>query len=302
MKKVLYIDMDNVLVDFQSGIDRLSLETLEEYKGRLDDVPNIFSLMEPVEGAIESFKLLASLFDVYILSTSPWNNSSAWHDKHVWVRKWLGQQAEKRLILSHHKHLNNGDYLIDDRQNKNGADRFKGELIHFGKGNAYPDWMKVVAYLINKTHEPDQSLLENLLDKAITIAKEAHQNQKDKYGAPYINHVMRVMEAGANFDERIVGVLHDIVEDTDWTFEKLLKEGFPERIVDAIRCVTKTSEQEDYEMFIARIISNPLAVQVKLHDLTDNMDIRRIPEINPGDLSRLNKYLKAYHKLMGIAK
>lgn len=302
MKKILYIDMDNVLVDFQSGIDKLQPETLQKYEGRLDEVPHIFSLMDPMEEAINSFKLLATHFDVYILSTSPWNNSTAWQNKHVWVRKWLGKEAEKRLILSHHKHLNYGDYLIDDRHNKNGADRFKGEFIHFGKGNAFPDWKSVVDYLMRKVDEPSHADMEVLLKKAIGIAREAHRDQKDKYGAPYINHVTRVMEAGDILEEKIVGVLHDIVEDTPWTFEELLEEGFPESIVDAIRCVTKTNEHEDYEKFVDRTMKNPLAVRVKLNDLSDNMNIRRMPEIKSEDLPKLNKYLKAYHKLTAITK
>lgn len=148
--KILYIDMDNVLVDFQSGIDRLTAETKEEYRGRLDEVPDIFSLMDPVEGAVESFHLLAQKFDVYILSTAPWNNPSAWRDKHEWVKTFLGRAAEKRLILSHNKHLNKGDFLIDDRHDKNGADKFGGELLHFGPGNRFPDWKAVVDYLLTK--------------------------------------------------------------------------------------------------------------------------------------------------------
>jgi len=80
-----------------------------------------------------------------ILSTSPWENSSAWSDKLVWVKKYLGRDAYKRLILSHHKELNIGDYLIDYRL-KNGADKFQGELIHFGS-DKFPDWDSVVMYL-----------------------------------------------------------------------------------------------------------------------------------------------------------
>ncbi len=90
--------------------------------------------MDPLDGAVESFKQLSQVFDTYILSTAPWENSSAWHDKHVWVKKFLDPEAEKRLILSHHKHLNQGDFLIDDRHNKNGSDKFTGELIHFESG------------------------------------------------------------------------------------------------------------------------------------------------------------------------
>jgi 5'(3')-deoxyribonucleotidase len=150
MKKVLYIDMDNVLVNFQSGIDRLSAKVLKEYEGRLDEVPGIFGLMDPVEGAVEAFQRLSQVFDTYILSTAPWNNSSAWHDKHVWVKKYLGSAAEKRLILSHHKHLNRGDFLIDDRPHKNGAGQFQGELLPFGPGNKFEGWKEVVEYLSGK--------------------------------------------------------------------------------------------------------------------------------------------------------
>ena len=139
--------MDNVLVDFPSGISKLSQEVINEYESNLDEVPNIFSLMEPLEGAIDSFEILSQRYDTYILSTAPWENSSAWSDKVKWVKKYLGESAYKRLILSHHKNLNHGDYLIDDRT-KNGAGEFKGELIHFGT-NKFPDWKSVCSYLVD---------------------------------------------------------------------------------------------------------------------------------------------------------
>lgn len=145
MKKTLYVDMDNVLVDFPSAFPQLSKETLKEYEDRLDEVPHIFSLMEPMPDAIESFNELSTLFDTYVLSTSPWGNDTAWSDKLKWIKKYLGETAYKRLILSHHKHLNVGDFLIDDRL-KNGVDKFKGEHIHFGT-SSFPDWKSVVLYL-----------------------------------------------------------------------------------------------------------------------------------------------------------
>ena len=145
--KILYVDMDNVLVDFPSGIARLSPETRCEYDGRLDEVPGIFGLMDPMPDAIESFETLASHYDTYILSTAPWGNPSAWIDKVLWVQKYLGKPAYKRLILSHHKNLNDGHYLIDDRT-KNGVDRFRGEHIHFGT-ERFPDWKSVVKFLLS---------------------------------------------------------------------------------------------------------------------------------------------------------
>lgn len=145
MKKILYIDMDNVLVDFPSAFSKLPKATLDAYDGRADEIPGIFSLMDPMQDAVASFHMLSELFDTYILSTSPWENHTAWSDKLLWVKKYLGQPAHKRLILSHHKQLNDGHYLIDDRL-KNGADKFKGEHIHFGT-EMFPDWKSVTDYL-----------------------------------------------------------------------------------------------------------------------------------------------------------
>ena len=137
------------------------------------------------------------------------------------------------------------------------------------------------------------------LQRAIEIATLAHQGQVDKSGKEYIGHPMRVMEMGRTEEERIVGVLHDVVEDTEWTFEALQAEGFSQEVIDALRCVTKLSEKENYDDFIERVRKNPLAVAVKINDLTDNMDIRRLPYLSDKDVKRLKKYLKAYKKLIG---
>jgi 5'(3')-deoxyribonucleotidase len=147
-KNILYIDMDNVLVDFKSGIARTSQEIIAAYQDRLDEVPGIFALMDPMPSAVESFTLLAEVYDTYILSTSPWENPSAWSDKLLWIKKYLGPSAYKRLILSHHKNLNAGQYLIDDRT-QNGVDKFRGEHIHFGSGK-FPDWDSVITYLLKR--------------------------------------------------------------------------------------------------------------------------------------------------------
>ena len=144
--KIVYIDMDSVLVNFQSGIDALTDEQRQTFKDDLDDVPGIFSKMKPVDGAIEAYEELTKHFDVYILSTAPWNNPSAWTDKLLWVQKHLGDLAYKRLILSHNKNLNSGDFLIDDRK-ANGADKFRGEHIHFGQ-QPFNDWSSVLEYLL----------------------------------------------------------------------------------------------------------------------------------------------------------
>ena len=137
------------------------------------------------------------------------------------------------------------------------------------------------------------------LQRAIEIATQAHKGQFDKAGNDYIGHPLRVMEMGKTEEEKIVGVLHDVVEDTSWTFEALAAEGFSKEIIEALRCLTKASENENYDAFIDRVKKNPLATAVKINDLTDNMDIRRLPYLSDKDVKRLKKYLKAYKRLIG---
>jgi 5'(3')-deoxyribonucleotidase len=147
MKKIIYIDMDNVVVDFPSAFPKISQEILTQFFEDKDEIPHIFSLMEPMEGAIESVEFLAKHFDVYFLSTAPWENPTAWSDKLRWIKQYLPEIGYKRLILSHNKHLNVGDYLIDDRI-ANGANKFSGEFIHFGK--QFSKWHQVVNYICKK--------------------------------------------------------------------------------------------------------------------------------------------------------
>jgi 5'(3')-deoxyribonucleotidase len=145
-KKRLFFDMDGVLVDFQSGIDKLSEDVKKEYEGRLDEVPGIFGLMSPIPGAIDAVHKLQEKYDVYILSTAPWKNPSAWSDKVKWVTEHLDDVFHKRMVITHCKHLCEGDYLIDDR-GKNGASEFKGEWIQFGS-DRFADWKSVLSYLL----------------------------------------------------------------------------------------------------------------------------------------------------------
>lgn len=149
-KKILYIDLDNTLVDFRSRLASIDEDLMKKYEGNLDEIPGIFALMRPMPGAVEAYNTLSEHFDTYILSTAPWENPSAWQHKIEWVHLHLGREkgspAYKRLILSHHKNLNKGDFLVDDRPN-NGADRFEGEWITFGSAE-YPDWKTVTAHLL----------------------------------------------------------------------------------------------------------------------------------------------------------
>lgn len=170
MKK-LFFDMDGVLVDFQSGIDKLSDETKQEYEGRLDEVSGIFSLMDPMPGAIEAVHELSKYYDMYILSTAPWKNLTAWSDKIEWLTKHFGDLFKKRVILTHCKHLCDGDYLVDDRA-KNGASEFPGEWVQFGS-ERYPDWEEVTRYLISETllHDEDDEKLNKRLISYTMVEK-----------------------------------------------------------------------------------------------------------------------------------
>ncbi len=136
----------------------------------------------------------------------------------------------------------------------------------------------------------------SLLDTAIQIAAQAHAGQKQRNGEPYILHPLRVMMRVHTEDEKIVAILHDVLEDTPWTAEQLKVRGFPAHILHALDCVTKR-HGERYEDFVTRSASDPIAIRVKLADLEDNMDVRRLPELTEKDHTRLNKYLAAHHRL-----
>ena len=130
----------------------------------------------------------------------------------------------------------------------------------------------------------------SLLEKAIAIAVEAHAGKKDKAGQPYIIHPLRVMFRVETEDERIVAVLHDVVEDHSdvWPVERLRQAGFPPHLLEALDGVTKR-DGESYEKFIERSASNPVSLHVKLADLEDNLDVRRLHELTEKDRERLNR-------------
>ena len=139
--------------------------------------------------------------------------------------------------------------------------------------------------------------LSSLLGRAIAIAATAHQDQLDRAQVPYILHPLRMMMRGRTLEEQIVAVLHDVVEDSDWTLAQLTAEGFPTQIVAAIDCLTRRNE-ESYSEFIDRILPNSLATRVKRYDLEDNMDLTRLSMLTSKDSERLERYHKAYQKIL----
>ena len=131
------------------------------------------------------------------------------------------------------------------------------------------------------------------LERAIQIAVESHAGATDRGGKAYILHPISVMMRCETDVEKIVAILHDVVEDTDWTFDSLREEGFTETIIEALKTVTKHSEDEDYDEFIQRSLKNEIGRKVKIADLRENLDVTRIGELTGKDIERINKYKRA---------
>ena len=145
--KIIYIDLDGVIADFDKGKTEHPLGNITPYIGRPDKLPGLYENLDPIEQSIESVNNLLYDFryDVYFLSTAPWDNPEAWTHKRLWIAKYFDEKLiKKRLILCHHKQLLLGDYLIDDRP-FNGASEFRGKWIHFGS-QEFPNWKSVLNY------------------------------------------------------------------------------------------------------------------------------------------------------------
>lgn len=127
------------------------------------------------------------------------------------------------------------------------------------------------------------------LDKAIQIAVSAHAGQVDKAGQPYILHPLRVMCSVETPHERLVAVLHDVIEDTSVTIDDLANEGFPAEVLDAVQALTKLSGESRLDA-ARRAVRNTIARKVKLADVVDNMDMNRIPNPTAKDHARLREY------------
>ena len=158
-KKIVYIDMDGVLVDFGKAIDdwfKSHPHLVERYKTFPDHIQGLFRIAPPIKGAIEAVKKLheSGKYELFIATSAPWGNPQSNTDKRFWIEDYFGNIFHKRMFITHRKDLLMGDYLIDDRL-KNGAGDFKGKLLRFGydwendnKPNEYPDWDSILNYLL----------------------------------------------------------------------------------------------------------------------------------------------------------
>jgi 5'(3')-deoxyribonucleotidase len=158
-KKIIFIDMDGVLVNFEKAFNQYHKQKSASkyvadahlsnlYRNDPDLIPGIFRDAEPMPGAIDAVKKLyqSGLYDICVATTSPWDAPDSAADKMFWIQKYLGQEFYKSMTITHRKDLLHGDYLIDDRT-ANGAGEFKGKLIQFGT-EKYPDWDAILEELL----------------------------------------------------------------------------------------------------------------------------------------------------------
>ena len=139
----------------------------------------------------------------------------------------------------------------------------------------------------------------NIIEKSLEIALKAYSGQKDKAGKTYILHPLRIMSKMESEYEISTALLHDVIEDSDYTAENLLAEGIPREVVEAVQLLSKI-EGETYDQFIDRIVGNALASKIKLADIEDNINLLRLDSVGEKDLERVTKYHKAWKKLTRV--
>lgn len=145
---------------------------------------------------------------------------------------------------------------------------------------------------------------DHLLERCLRLATKVHQGQVDRFGHPFILHVLRVVTRARNKDERILAAIHDVLERSEHTIEELREKGIPDHVLTALTHITRVPE-EDYDGYIDRVSKDRLATLVKVIDLSDKMDLRDVGQLSVADLKRYNKQLEAYqrlHKLSTIIK
>ncbi len=139
----------------------------------------------------------------------------------------------------------------------------------------------------------------NLIEKSLEIALKAYRGQKDKAGKTYILHPLRLMAKMHSEEEMATALLHDVIEDSDFTAKDLLAEGIPKSVVEAVQLLSK-QPGDSYQEFVDRVLGNPLAAKVKKADIEDNINILRLDSVSEKDLQRIAKYHKAWKRLDGL--
>lgn len=150
----------------------------------------------------------------------------------------------------------------------------------------------------------EADLSAKTLEDAIALAVHAHRGQRDKAGASYILHPMRVMfrlGADATEEERMAAILHDVAEDTPYKLPQLQQLGCPSPVLEALACLSRRHD-ETYEQFIERVLPNRIARKVKRADLEDNMDLSRLPSVTAKDVDRLQRYRAAWARVTGVSQ
>jgi 5'-nucleotidase len=157
-KKIIYIDMDGVLVNFEKSVEEHFLRYPYQrsiYKNHVDLIHNVFLNAPPIDGAIDAVNKLyeSGKYEMFIATAAPWGNTESPSHKRIWIEKYFGNIFKKKMFITHRKDLLMGDYLIDDRT-RNGAGEFRGELLMFGwnyeekRWNDYPNWEAILNKLL----------------------------------------------------------------------------------------------------------------------------------------------------------
>jgi len=158
MYNILYVDMDGVIADFNNAIKKINADVktdwtmIEAVEKVCQENPNLFLTLDLIPGAHDSIMKLNDHFDIYFLSTPMWSLPTSFTDKRLWIEKHFGHKFERRLILTHRKDLNHGQFLVDDSK-RHGVDNFNGIHIHFGQ-QPFPTWKEVEEYLMGYSNVP----------------------------------------------------------------------------------------------------------------------------------------------------
>lgn len=289
-KPIIYVDLDGVVADLGKEMDK----HIPDWRTTPDDDkkdkqvnemcqnnPGIFLHLEPIIGAVDAVKELFRYFEVYFLSTPMWTLPRSYSDKRLWVEKYWGEDAKKRLILSHRKDLNIGDYLIDDRTH-NGAGEFVGEHIHFGT-EKYPDWVSVLAYLENK--HPFM-VSENKVKVKISSCKTC--------GGTFRNKISHTPDDGS-FDREVEQFDLDVKEVSLYDFRESSSEfcSCSEEIIQV--CVVEHNDHEgetfSYILNMKKHIAEKLKVLIDSNFDTSEWTIRLNTDYTKEKVDELNSHV-----------